>query len=532
MVSYSDPPVKVQFSDSEAGMTPNGGVELWLRAAEQSGAFRDLPAGVSGRQGWTDGQMMLSLCLLNVLGWECADDLDRMEADEGLCRLVSRHEARILGVSRRSLRGRHRKGRQRTFPSSRSLLDWLHGHEDEAAGRARAKGEAYVPVPSATLAPLAEANRRLVAQTVAHAELRRATLDVDATIVPSGKKEALATYRSAKGTHPGETGYQPLNCFLAETGSMLCTEMRDGNVPAREGNARVLLRALELLPETIEEVMVRSDSAGHAAEVLRLCNRPELRPAATRRFGVVGFAISAVRSQELMAAVAQVPEAEWKPLRVLKKREPEGGGKPVLVEVDSPVEAIAEVNFVSNEDGYSKREGIIRYIAVRRALPDALGVNDDELPHDDGKPAYAIRVLITNIPAPGEGRKDGLGPKAMSAQAVLKLLNGRCGDSERAHDALKNGLAGGTMPSGRFGANAAWWLAALLAHNLHTLTAWWSLDEDLARATWKRIRRVLLVHAGRLIESGRQLILRMRKTGTEELQAALQNLDTRSTVPS
>ncbi len=135
-------------------------------------------------------------------------------------------------------------------------------------------------------------------------------------------------------------------------------------------------------------------------------------------------------------------------------------------------------------------------------MPDALGVNDDELPHDDGKPAYAIRVLITNIPAPGEGRKDGLGPKAMAAQAVLKLLNGRCGDSERAHDALKNGLAGGTMPSGRFGANAAWWLAALLAHNLHTLTAWWSLD---ARATWKRIRRVLLVHAGRLIESGRQL---------------------------
>ncbi len=154
------------------------------------------------------------------------------------------------------------------------------------------------------------------------------------------------------------------------------------------------------------------------------------------------------------------------------------------------------------------------------------------MPHDDGKPAYAIRVLITNIPAPGEGRKDGLGPKPMRAQTVLNLLNGRCGDSERAHDALKNGIAGGTMPSGRIGANAAWWLAALLAHNLHTLTAWLSLDKDLARATWKRIRRVLLVHAGRLIESGRQLILWMRKTGTEELQAALQNLNTRSTVPS
>ena len=202
------------------------------------------------------------------------------------------------------------------------------------------------------------------------------------------------------------------------------------------------------------------------------------------------------------------------------------------VEVDSEVEAIAVVNFVSNKDGYSKREGIVRYIAVRRELPNSLGVNDGELPQDDGKPAYAIRVLITNILAPGEGRKDGLGPKPMVAQAVLKLLNARCGDSERAHDGLKNGLAGGTMGSGRFGANAAWWLATPVAFNLHVLTAWWSLDEDLARAAWKRVRRVLLVHAGRLIESGRQLFLRLRRNGTEELQAALQNLDARSTVPS
>ena len=88
------------------------------------------------------------------------------------------------------------------------------------------------------------------------------------------------------------------------------------------------------------------------------------------------------------------------------------------------------------------------------------------------------------------------------------------------------------MPSGGFGANAAWWLAALVAFNLHVLTAWWTLDEDLARSSWKRIRRVVLVHAGRLIESGRQFILRMRKSGTEELQAALQRLDARSTVPS
>ena len=58
-----------------------------------------------------------------------------------------------------------------------------------------------------------------------------------------------------------------------------------------------------------------------------------------------------------------------------------------------------------------------------------------------------------------------------------------------------------------------------------------ALRYSVVKCCWKRVRLVLLDHAGRLIESGGQLILRMRNTGTEELQAALQQLDTRSTVP-
>ena len=179
---------------------------------------------------------------------------------------------------------------------------------------------------------------------------------------------------------------------------MLCSEMRDGNVPAREGNARVLAEAIARLPETVREVTVRSDSAGHSTEVIRFCNRPELRPEATRRFGVIGFAISAVRSTELMAAVEATPEAAWSPLRRLEKRTPEGDGKPVLVEVEAEGEAIVEVNFVSQADGYSRRKRVVRSIAVRRELSGELGVGEGELPHRDGKPAYAIRVVVANFP--------------------------------------------------------------------------------------------------------------------------------------
>ena len=190
------------------------------------------------------------------------------------------------------------------------------------------------------------------------------------------------------------------------------------------------------------------------------------------------------------------------------------------------------MNFVLQADGYSKREGRVRYIAVRRELPGELGVGEGGLPHREGKPACATRVAVTNIPAPGDGRSDGLGPAPQEAQAVLELLNGRCGDAERAHDGLKNGLAGGTLPSGKFGSNAAWWQAAILAFNLHALTAWWSPDEDLARASWKRTRQVLLIHAARLVHHGRQLILKLREQGTEALQAALQRLSARSPTPA
>ena len=103
MVSNSSPPVKVDCPDSEADMTPYGGMELWLRSAIPSGPFRVLPAGIRREQGWMDGQMLLSLWLLFILGCDCAKDVDRLEADEGPCGPVGRDEVRILGVLRRTL---------------------------------------------------------------------------------------------------------------------------------------------------------------------------------------------------------------------------------------------------------------------------------------------------------------------------------------------------------------------------------------------------------------------------------------------
>ena len=48
---------------------------------------------------------------------------------------------------------------------------------------------------------------------------------------------------------------------------------------------------------------------------------------------------------------------------------------------------------------------------------------------------------------------------------MIWWLRGRCGKSEEVHAVMK--LAGGRMPSGLFGANAAWLM--ILAHNLNAV---------------------------------------------------------------
>ena len=41
----------------------------------------------------------------------------------------------------------------------------------------------------------------------------------------------------------------------------------------------------------------------------------------------------------------------------------------------------------------------------------------------------------------------------------------RCGKGEEVHSALKEDLAGGRLPSGQFGSNAAWWAITALSFN-------------------------------------------------------------------
>jgi len=88
-------PFQYESEAGEAGLTGLAGLplylELWRAAGLDEAVARHV--AVSGAQGWSDRQMVSALVLLNLAGGEGLDDLDRLEADSGLCRLVRAAEA-------------------------------------------------------------------------------------------------------------------------------------------------------------------------------------------------------------------------------------------------------------------------------------------------------------------------------------------------------------------------------------------------------------------------------------------------------
>ena len=498
-------PFGVRFEGGGATVTASAGAVLLL---DLLSAKRVLPRPSVleevGCQGWIEGQMLLTLVLLNLLGLDRVEDVEQLESDGGLCALVRRYEYRLFGVGPRWFARRFRGGRRRTFPSPRALHDWLGRRHDEAAGRRREKGVAYIPRPAAGLGEGEEVSRRLLGELAAHGEVREATLDLDATIVSSGKREAQFTYRAANREVPGEKGYQPMVGYCRELGAVVHTEFRDGNVPASLEKKRFLEETLRRLPEAIGRVTVRADGAGYQEELIRYCNDPSVRPAELQRYGVIRFVCGAPRSEALMEEARRLPEEAWAAV-------PESG------ELE-----FAEVPFVSNLGARQREEHTLRYLAVRRPLRGALGIGANDFPAVAGRPAMRVRFLFTNMPHPeAAGKAETEGPGPLGGAAVVELANGRCGEGEEIHSILKSDFAGGLLPSGKFGANACWWQLAAVSHNVVALLRVCALGRAWLRVRMKRLRAKFFHRAARLVRHGRREALVFPARGTEVFRQAL-----------
>lgn len=436
-------PFDVQEEVGPSSITAYAGLPMVAETFRACAADEAIAQGPQTRQrqragGYSDQQMAESLCLLFAAGGDHIDDIEPLRQDEGL--------AELMGYE---------------LPSPTCIKEYLYAFEDRMKAERKQSASAGLfgsktAMECGPIESLAGAVRATLRAAQACAKSSEATLDLDASIVVSEKREAARTYT-------GESGYQPTLVYWAEQQMVVYDEFRDGNVPAGEGVLRVLKRAVEALPDGVEHISLRSDSAAYTHELLNWC-RDEAQ---------ITFAISADMSPQLREKVEAVPEESWELLDIQ----------------GDTARSWAPVEFIPSAPSVVKGRRPDRYIAIRMEP-----VQRDMFADGSAVKYFAI---VTN-------------DWERSGPELIQWQRGKAGTVEKLHDVLKNDLGAGVMPCGRFGANAAWLRLNVLTCNLLTLLRTECLPDDLSRARPKRLRLWVFCRAGQLIHHARRLAVRVR----------------------
>jgi len=283
---------RTEAEATSQNLTALSGLAPYLELAVGSGLVDSIRRNLSvcGERGWTDDQIVMSLLLLNLAGGECVDDLDHLNADEGFGKLLRWCESHGLPRRvRRQMKKRWRKVRDRSVVSASAARRYLGAFHDEGQEKLRVAGKALIPKANDHLVGLRRVNGEFVGFVQRCSRQPVATLDLDATLIETTKKDALYCYKHYRA-------YQPLNVWWTEQELMIHSEFRDGNVPAGYDELRVLIEALALLPLSVKVVRVRSDTAGYEHKFLRWLDCVD-----NKRFGRIEFAISCDVSREFKA---------------------------------------------------------------------------------------------------------------------------------------------------------------------------------------------------------------------------------------
>lgn len=404
------------------------------------------------QRGFTEGQSVETLLLLQIVGGDCPEDMSILQADVCL--------ERGLGFA---------------LPKTRTLRDFLdrfHDPDLEARRPDRQEQKSFILPASNGVSALQQVQVGLIRNVAKQYQksgesLTMATIDQDATIIESHKERALAHYE-------GGRGYQPMVAVWAEADLVVADEFRDGNVPARQEPLQCARMAFEALPATVRKRYFRGDSACHESDLIAWLRHPDR---AKEEGGAIGFAISAVMSTPLEKAVQQVPESAWRTIKT---------------EQDGTLRQWAEVAFVPAESSEKKESQPLRYVGLRLLKPQGVLFADGSDRHH--------HAVVTNLD--WEGAR------------LLQWHREKAGTVEHTHDEVKNGLGGGHMPSQHFNVNAAWFKLSLMAYNVVSAMKRLALNAEERTVRLKKFRLLVIHLAGRM--SRFQCTLRLRFCASKE----------------
>jgi len=295
------------------------------------------------------------------------------------------------------------------------------------------------------------------------------TIDVDSSICET---YGLKKQGGSKFTYNHVRGYHPLVAVMAGTGDVLHCRQRGGNANSGRGAGSFLTETFNRMRAAGASgpLTLRADSGFYAGAVATACRKAGVR-----------FSITVRLNKALHKVIARIPEDAWVPIPYF---------------LDSGAE-VAETTYRP----FGKKAPVVRLI-VRRVKPtpgSQLALLVD----------WAYHAFVTD--------RDG-------ETVALEADHRRHAEVENTIRDLKYGVGCNHMPSGRFGANAAWLAFNVMAHNLARWTSRLGLGETLIATD--TLRRRYLRTPGRLTSSARRFTLHLPAhwPWADRFDAALANL--------
>jgi Transposase DDE domain group 1 len=293
------------------------------------------------------------------------------------------------------------------------------------------------------------------------------TLDVDATICET---YGLAKQGGVFG-HTRVRGYHPLVAVVAGSGDVVHCRWRGGNANSGRGAQSFLTETFNRLRAAgaTGPLTLRADSGFYSRKVVDACRNADAR-----------FSITAKLSQAIHKAIAAIPDHGW-----------------VSIPYFLDGADVAETTYQPFGDQQPEVRLIVRRVRPTPGTQLALIVE------------FSYHAFITD-------RAGGT--------LELEADHRRHAEIENTIRDLKYGVGLNHLPSGRFGANAAWLALNAIAHNLSRWTGRIGLGEPLI--THKTLRRRYLRLSGRLTRSARRATLHLpeRWPWADAFNTALTNL--------
>lgn len=408
-------PGSFKIEKSDSALTSFAGLPIIADLAHSCGLIRSLNA-INGlwqrRRNYSTADHVMSLALTLIAGGERLDDNRLLKNDA----IVS-----TLGVA--------------AIPAANTAGAFLK----------RFSHRTIAALARAALVPAASRLRRL----------KTATIDIDSSLIESGKENAAFTYKKF-------SGYNPMLAWCPEADVFLACLFRNGNASPQSH----ILQTLQYCRSQFRgdtHLRLRSDSAGYQVKILDYCAARGL-----------DFTVTADLDVSVRAVIAQIPKKDWR-----------------LMVNDGETVLFAETVHAPGVTNLRKKLPAFRLVVTRK-LSCQLELFKD---------VFIDHAIISNF------------PPEYSAEEILNHHNAR-GNAEKAIEELKNGFALAKLPCGELAANAAYAQVCVLAYNLVSLFKRAALPSDWVTYRIKNLRFRLLCAAALVVKHARNTIIKLHKDFT------------------